>query len=200
MTFPTATAPLPLRGNRLTRGLARAIFSLTGWRIEGELPREAKFVVIVAPHTSNWDFLLGIAAKFALGLGVSWLGKHTLFRPPFNVLLRWLGGIPVDRSAPHGVVGECVAAFNNAPALVLGLAPEGTRKGESRWRTGFYQIAAGAGVVILPVAFDYGYRVVRLLPVLYPSGDLNGDLARLTSLYRDVRGKHPRAVMQINVQ
>lgn len=192
MTYPTATAPLPLRGNWLTRGLARAILSLAGWRIEGELPRATKFVAIVAPHTSNWDFLLGVTAKFALGLRVSWLGKHTLFRPPFNGVLRWLGGIPVDRSAPHGVVGECVAAFNSASMLVLGLAPEGTRKGESRWRTGFYQIAAGAGVVILPVAFDYGTRAVRLLPVLYPSGDFNGDLARLMSLYRNVRGKHPR--------
>ena len=198
MTFPTATAPLPLRGNRLTMGLARATLSLAGWRIDGELPREPKFVVIVAPHTSNWDFLLGVTAKSALGLRVSWLGKHTLFRPPFDILLRWLGGIPVDRSAPHGVVGECIAAFSNAPKLVLGLAPEGTRKGESRWRTGFYQIAAGAGVAILPVAFDYGTRAVRLFPVLYPSGDLNVDLARLTSLYRDVRGKHPRSVMQIN--
>ena len=192
MNFPVAEPPLPRRGNWLPRNLARSAFSLIGWRVEGELPRVPKFVAIVAPHTSNWDFFLGVAAMYAVGLRLSWLGKHAIFRPPFNGLLRGLGGIPVNRAAPHGIVGECVAAFSRVPALVLGLAPKGESKGESQWKTGFYQIAEGANVPILPVAFDYGARVVRLLPLFKPGGNLDDDIAALSGFFRDVRGKHPR--------
>jgi 1-acyl-sn-glycerol-3-phosphate acyltransferase len=194
MTFPTARPPLPLRGNRFTQTLARAALSLAGWRIEGELPSCPKVVAIVAPHTSNWDFVVGLAAKYAMGLRVSFLGKHTLFRPPFGALFQWLGGIPVDRRSPHGVVAQCVDAFAAREALVLAVAPEGTRRSGVGWKSGFYQIAVGAGVQVFPVAFDYATRTVRLLPMFQPSGDINADLPKLLAQYATVRGKHPRIV------
>jgi 1-acyl-sn-glycerol-3-phosphate acyltransferase len=165
---------------------------MSGWRIEGALPAESRFVAVVAPHTSNWDFSLGVAIVFALELRVSWLGKHSLFNTPLKGFFRWLGGIPVDRRASHGVVGACVKAFAAAPALLLALSPEGTRKGVSRWKSGFYSIAAGAGVPILPVAFDYREHVVHLLPLFQPTGDLDRDLPLIQAQFSQAHGLRER--------
>lgn len=177
------------------RALGQAYLRLAGWRIEGTFPTDPKYVVIVAPHTSNWDFMLGVAVVFALELRASWLGKHALFKAPFKGFLRWLGGIPVNRSASHGVVGECVRAFEATPALLLALAPEGTRKGVSQWKTGFYLIAVKAGVPIMPVGFDYREHVVRLMPLFKPSGNLEADLPLLQARFSDVHGHRERPVL-----
>jgi len=190
--------PVPPAALRHDRGcglkrLGRTWLGLTGWRVEGAFPEATRYLIIVAPHTSNWDFILGIAVVFALELRVSWLGKHSLFRPPFRTFLRWLGGIPVDRRSSHGVVGDCVKAFAATPALLLALAPEGTRKGVSQWKTGFYRIAWESGVPILPVSFDYRDHVVRLMPPFHPTGDLGDDLTRLQGLFIGVVGHHPRS-------
>ena len=174
------------------RALGRAYLQLSGWRIEGTFPAEPKYVVIVAPHTSNWDFMLGVAVVFALELRASWLGKHALFKAPFKGFLRWLGGIPVNRSASHGVVGECVRAFDATPTLMLALAPEGTRKGVSQWKSGFYLIALKAGVPIMPVGFDYREHVVRLMPLFTPSGNLELDLPLIQAMFREVHGHSER--------
>ena len=176
----------------LWRVIGRAYLRLSGWRIEGSFPVDPKYVLIVAPHTSNWDFVLGVAVVFAVELRASWLGKHSLFKAPFSPFLRWLGGIPVNRSASHGVVGECAKAFAAAPTLMLALAPEGTRKGVSQWKTGFYRIAVQAGVPIMPVGFDYGEHVVHLMPLFMPSGDLDLDLPRIQALYSNVHGRRER--------
>lgn len=176
----------------LWRAFGRAYLRLSGWQIEGLFPADPKYVVIVAPHTSNWDFLLGIAVVFALELRVSWLGKHALFKAPFKRFLRWMGGIPVNRSASHGVVGECVRAFEATPALLLALAPEGTRKGVSQWKTGFYLIAVQAGVPILPVGFDYRTHQVRLMPLFHPKGNLETDLPLIQALFSQVHGHRTR--------
>lgn len=165
---------------------------LAGWRVEGALPEATKCVAVVAPHTSNWDFPLGVAFVLAIELRASWLGKHSLFKAPFNGFLRWMGGIPVDRRANHGVVADCVQAFTAAPALLMALAPEGTRKGVSRWRTGFYQIAVGAGVPILPVAFDFREHVIRLMPLFHPSGNLEQDLPLIQALFHTTQGLRAR--------
>ncbi|MFN7957351.1 MAG: lysophospholipid acyltransferase family protein [Holophagaceae bacterium] len=196
---PPTTFPLPPPAFHQSRGwlcrrAGRAYLRLGGWRIEGAFPPDPKVVVIVAPHTSNWDFFVGVAVAFAVELRASWLGKHSLFRAPFKGLLRWLGGIPVNRSASHGVVEACVSAFQAAPALLLALAPEGTRKGVSQWKSGFYRIAVAAGVPILPVGFDYRDRVVRLMPLFHPSGDLERDLPRIQALYEQVHGLRERPV------
>ena len=174
------------------RTLGRAYLRLAGWRIEGAFPADPKYVVIVAPHTSNWDFPLGVALVFAVELRVSWLGKHSMFRTPFKKWLRWMGGIPVNRSASHGVVGECVRAFDAAPALMLALAPEGTRKGVSQWKSGFYLIALRAGVPIMPVGFDYREHVVRLMPLFKPSGNLEQDLPLIQGVFSHVQGLRNR--------
>lgn len=172
--------------------LGLAYLRCGGWRIEGGFPEQPKCVAIVVPHTSNWDFTLGIAVVFALELRVSWLGKHTLFKAPFKGFLRWMGGIPVDRAASHGVVGECVTAFKSVPALLLALAPEGTRKGISHWKSGFYQIAVRAGVPILPIGFDYGDHAIRFMPVFKPTGNHDADLKHLHGLFSSVHGKKER--------
>jgi 1-acyl-sn-glycerol-3-phosphate acyltransferase len=175
------------------RAAGRTYLRAGGWRIEGTFPEEPRFVAIVAPHTSNWDFILGMAAVWALGLRVSWLGKHTLFKAPFKGFLERLGGIPVNRSAPHGVVDGCIRAFQAAPALMLALAPEGTRKGVSQWKTGFYRIAAEAGVPIFPVGFDFRAHAIRLMPLFHPSGALERDLPLIQALFCDVHGLRDRA-------
>ena len=176
------------------RALGRAYLRFSGWRIEGSFPADPKYVVIVAPHTSNWDFLVGVAVVFAIELRASWLGKHSLFKIPFKWFLQWLGGIPVDRRANHGVVGECVRAFEAAPTLMLALAPEGTRKGVSRWKTGFYLIAVQAGVPIMPVGFDFREHVIQLMPLFHPSGNLEVDLPRIQALFTNVHGFKERPV------
>lgn len=190
---PSMDHPVPPSGLRQPRGwlwrvLGRVYLRLGGWRLEGAFPVEPKFVAIVAPHTSNWDFVVGVAVVFALELRVSWLGKHSLFRPPLKRFFLWLGGIPVDRRASHGVVDACVKAFEGGPARLLALAPEGTRKGVSQWKSGFYRIATAAEVPIFPVGFDYRDHVIRLMPVFKPTGDLERDLPLLQALFTDVHG------------
>jgi 1-acyl-sn-glycerol-3-phosphate acyltransferase len=164
---------------------------LLRWRFEGVVPDVPRCVAIVAPHTSNWDFVVGFAALLALGLRGRFLGKDTLFRPPLGVLLRWAGGIPVDRRRAEGVVAQAAASLREGEPFFLALAPEGTRKRVERWKTGFYRIAQGAGVGVWPVALDYRTRVVRLLPLVVLSEDMEADLTRLRSLYRPAMAYRP---------
>ena len=180
---------LPKSGGPLSRAIGRGLLRLLGWRMEGVIPDIPKFVIVVAPHTSNWDFVVGIAAKLAMGLRAEWLGKHTLFRPPFGTLMRWLGGVPVDRTHPQDVVGQSVRHFAERKQLVLGLAPEGTRKAVQRWRTGYYHIAAGAQVPILPVSFDWSRHALVVGALVMPSNDMDADLRALDAHFEPARGR-----------
>jgi 1-acyl-sn-glycerol-3-phosphate acyltransferase len=171
------------RGNIITTAIARALMLLTGWRFEGALPNLGKFVIIVAPHTSNWDFPTGVMAMFALGIRGTFLGKDTLFNPPFGFFFRWLGGIPVDRKSSHNVVEQTIAYFAQRERMILALSPEGTRKKIERWRTGFYWVAVGAKVPIVPVAFDFPRRRFVLHPPQVMTGDLDTDIAHLRSFF-----------------
>jgi 1-acyl-sn-glycerol-3-phosphate acyltransferase len=168
--------------------MARALLAASGWRIEGDIPRRPKIVAIVAPHTSNWDFVVGVLAVFAIGVHVRFLGKHTLFNPWLGWLMRWLGGTPVVRETPQGAVAEAVRVIESEPAVFLALAPEGTRTRGTPWSSGFYRIAHTARVPILPVVLDGGRRSIRLLVPFEPSGDYEADLPRLQALYEGVRG------------
>jgi 1-acyl-sn-glycerol-3-phosphate acyltransferase len=163
---------------------------LTGWRFEGNFPDLTKFVIAVAPHTSNWDFLHGAAAMFALDLRVNFIGKHTLFVWPFSAFLRWMGGIPVDRSAPHGVVGEAVASFGGPGPHVLVIAPEGTRRRVERFKTGFLHIARGAAVPVLLVALDYGQRRVVIGPLLEVGSDIDAERRRIEAHFALIPGRY----------
>jgi len=186
-----ASSQLPRRGGPVTRWLARTVLRLTGWRMVGTLPDVPRLVMIAAPHTSNWDFGLSIMVMYAAGFRVSFLGKDTLFRPPLGGVMRWLGGRPVNRSAAHGVVEESVKAIRSADRCILALAPEGTRKRVTHWRTGFYRIAERAGLPIVLGYFDYANKEVGFGPTVWPSGELDRDLAEIQAFYRTKRGKYP---------
>jgi 1-acyl-sn-glycerol-3-phosphate acyltransferase len=177
---------------RGARAVGLGVLGLLGWRIEGEVPNLPKFVIAVAPHTSNWDFVVGAAAMFALDLRLSFIGKHTLFVGPFASILRWMGGIPVDRSSPHGVVDDSVRAFETVERRILAIAPQGTRKPGARYKSGFLHIARGARVPVLLAALDYGVKCIRLGPLYRPGDDVEADLARIEGFFSTVRGRHPR--------
>ena len=191
MPIPELGDAVPARGNRFSRGFWRVALHMAGWDFEGEIPNLSKFVIIAAPHTSNWDFLIVMSIALALGLDAHWIGKHTLFRWPLGRLLHWLGGIPVVRSEQRGVVAQVVDAFEGHDRLVFAIAPEGTRKRVDRWKTGFYHIALGASVPIFPAYFDYPRKVVGVGPPLMPSGDLEDDIESLKAFYAPFTGKKP---------
>jgi 1-acyl-sn-glycerol-3-phosphate acyltransferase len=178
-------------GNPVVRAIGRTALALAGWRIAGALPDLPRYVIIVAPHTSNWDFAILLAARFALGVSGAWIGKHTIFRWPVRGFLLRIGGIPVDRSQPHGVVERVVAEFAAREQMVLAIAPEGTRKLVSRWRSGYWRIARGAGVPIVPVSLDYGTRTLTLHPPFTPTGSMEDDEKTLRGCFAHVRAKHP---------
>lgn len=147
------------------------------WRFEGQFPDRPKALLVIAPHTSNWDFIIGALAMLALGLRISWLGKHTIFAWPLGPLMRWLGGIPVRRDQGAGTVEQAVALLRSSDRLLLALAPEGTRRAVGRWRSGFSLIAAGAAVPAVPIGFDWARRVVKLGPPMQLSGTPEADEA-----------------------
>lgn len=169
------------------------LFFKLGWTLVGEMPKQyKKYVVAVAPHTSSWDFIIGIMARNALGLQrAKFLGKSQLFKPPFGWFFRMLGGTPVDRSSSHDLVDQVVKIFNSHKEFVLALAPEGTRKKVDKLRTGFYYIAKGAGVPIVPAGFDFEKKQVIVGQPLIPSADFDADMATLMAFYRSIKGKVP---------
>ena len=191
MRVPRLPDCLPSRGNALSGTISRAILGAWGWNIEGEFPPQPKMVAIVAPHTSNWDFIVGILAVFAIGIRVRFLAKHTLFKPPLGWLMRWFGGMPVNRDAPQGLVPQAVEAIDKAERVFLAITPAGTRSSTKPWKSGFYHIAVAARVPIFPVIFDGPKRAIRFLPAFEPSGDYEADLPRLLALYAGVRGIKP---------
>ncbi len=174
------------------RLLGRVVLKALGWRVEGELPDLPRFVIAVAPHTSNWDLLVGGAAMFALDLRLAFIGKHTLFRGPFGAFLRWMGGMPVDRTSPHGVVAESIRAFSLMERRVLVIAPEGTRSKVERFKSGFLHIARGAHVPVMLAALDYGERCVRFGPTFEPGGDIEAERVRAEAYFAPIRGKRLR--------
>jgi len=175
----------------LMRGLAFFFLKVFGWRLEGRLPDVNKLVVIAAPHTSNWDLPVLLSLAFALKAKACWLGKHTLFRWPFGFLFRWMGGIPVYRSASQNVVAQSVEMFRNREKLILAIPPEGTRSKVSHWKTGFYYIALGAEVPISLGFMDYKRKASGLGPTLYPTGDIEADMEIIRDFYANVTGKYP---------
>lgn len=178
--------------NTVLRALSLLYLRFTGWKVEGSLPQNAsKCVLIAAPHTSNWDLPYTLMVAFALNLQVYWMGKQSIFKRPFGAVMRWLGGIPVDRSGKSDVVTQTVEAIERSERIIIVIAPEGTRKHTTRWRSGFYWIAQKANVPILPVAFDFSRKEVRLFPLFHPTGDQAADVAKIRSLYTPEMGRFP---------
>jgi len=165
---------------------------LLGWKVHGELsPSAARCVVIAAPHTSNWDFPFTLLAAFALGMRIRWMGKASLFRPPFGGVMRWLGGIPVHRERANNLIAASIEALKSAPGpLQLVVAPEGTRSRATQWKTGFHHIARGAGLPIQLSYLDWGTRTCGLGPLVEPSDDVEGDIAGIRAFYAPFRGRN----------
>ncbi len=182
---PSLGPRLPRRGNAFSRWLGHAVLRMAGWRVRGEFPNTEKFIIIGAPHTSNVDGILGIAALLAMGLGANTMIKDSIFRGPLGWLLRWLGAIPIDRSSPRGVVEQSIEAFNQRTQMVLLITPEGTRKRAREFKRGFYRIAQGAEVLILPAAANYQRREAVLGEPMRPSGDYEQDLTKLLAFFRE---------------
>lgn len=180
---------------RLTR-FARNGLERTGWRINDNFPDLRKSVIIVAPHTSNWDFIIGVAASFALDLRPRFIAKHTLFRWPLGAIMRALGGIPVNRASTEGFVAKIATLIDESDAIALTITPEGTRKAVSRWRTGFYHIAAEAQVPIVPCYLDRKTKMIGFGTPLLPSGSKERDLEILAEFYRPYSSTLPTNALE----
>jgi 1-acyl-sn-glycerol-3-phosphate acyltransferase len=173
------------------RLLAIAGLSLIGWRTRGEELEHQRFVLIGAPHTSNWDFPLMLLVVLKLRLKVFWMGKHTLFPFGFGWLMKWLGGIPINRSASHNVVNETVRQYQENDELVVLIPPEGTRSRVERWKTGFYHIANNAGVPILLGYVDAANKEAGFADFFTPSGDIDRDMQEIRAFYANKQGINP---------
>lgn len=184
----------PEGGNRFSGWLGALLLNLSGWKIVGDLPQYSKMVLAVAPHTSNWDFFLGIAVLFKLRIRIRFLGKHSIFVPVAKQLLEVIGGIPVERSTPHGVVGRVVDEFNANEQMILAVAPEGTRSSIFPWKTGFLTIAHRAKVPVVLIGFDFKEKCVRFGPVLVSQGNFDQDMQRVYTFYATIPAKYPNKV------
>jgi 1-acyl-sn-glycerol-3-phosphate acyltransferase len=179
--------------------LARRLLALLGWRVEIVPPPGPRCVIVVYPHTSNWDFVIGYLAKVAAELPLEWIGKDTLFRGPFDALFRRMGGIPVNRRAPAGFVEQLAREFERRPRMWLAIAPEGTRAYTDRWRSGFYRLALAARVPIGIGFIDWRTRVVGITPYLELTGDEAADMERIRAAYAGKVGKHPASAGAIRL-
>ena len=180
--------------------LANIVLKLFGWRTVGSLADQPKCVIVVAPHTSNWDFAVLVLVALALRLKVTWMGKHTLFRPPFGWIMRRLGGLPIDRRMRNNMVDQVIESFRTHNRQVLAIPPEGTRKRAPYWRSGFYYIALGAQV---PIAFgfaDYRRKVGGIGGMITPSGDVDADMAIIRDFYSEIIGKRPDQFGEIRLK
>lgn len=194
MLLPKVDAKVPTSNSRITSTFAVKLLSLLGWQVTGELPQQKKFILAVAPHTSNWDFIIAILVMLALRLKVTFLGKNSIFLGPFGTMLRKLGGMPIDRSHSHGIVGQLVDAFKQKDAMILGLAPEGTRSKTNEWKTGFLFIAHKANVPVVPVALDFGKKEVNFLPARMIGPEIEVELSLFKQQFVDVCAKNPQSV------
>jgi 1-acyl-sn-glycerol-3-phosphate acyltransferase len=184
----------------LAQAVGRLVLQLFRFRLDSAPVHDPKLVCVCAPHTSNWDLPIFLAAASALGLRVSWLGKHTLFHWPFGVLWRALGGIPVDRTRNTQLVKHVAEIFAHRDGLLLGIAADGTRKRTKYWKSGFYFMALEAKVPIGLAYLDFATRTVGFRTFLTPTGDVRADMDRIRAVYTGIRGKHPaqESVMRLH--
>lgn len=169
--------------------ISALIMKLFGLKIVGKYPYHAKKVVLIAgPHTSYWDFPVGLLIRSASKIDVKYVGKASLFKPPLGWIMKALGGVPVDRSKRNNFVDSVVDVFDSKEEFAVLFAPEGTRKKVEKLKTGFYYIAKGAGVPILPIIFDFGNKEFRWLDLIYPTDNVEEDIEKIESLFRGVKG------------
>ena len=162
-----------------------------GWKLTGDFPDIPKCVIIVAPHTSWLDFVVGLLVRKIVNLEINFIGKKSLFKPPFGWWFRYLGGTPVDRKKNEDTVASVTRIFESHKTFRLALSPEGTRKKVAEWRTGFYYIAKSANVPIVMVAFDFGKKETKISQAIYTTEDKQADFMRYYEFYKGVEGKIP---------
>jgi len=182
---------VPYRRNRLLKWLATTLLNISGWKIEGEIPNEPKMVMIGAPHTSNWDFILGLLTVWKLELEMHWVGKHTIFIPPFRRLFAFFGGIPVNRSEPGTLFRDILNHFERNDSFLLAMSPEGTRQKVSRWKPGFHRIAQMAGVPVLPAGIDFATKTVQFGTIFQLTDDFDADVIELNKFFNQFTPRHP---------
>lgn len=190
---PRLPPRIPHRGGRMGVAIGRAGLRLVGWKVVGNFPDIAKGVIIVAPHTSNWDFIVGFCAYLALDLRANWFGKHTIFIGPAGTLFRYFGGIPVRRESRSAsqMVDLYADEFDVREQMLLAIAPEGTRKKVAEWKSGFYRIAVRAGVPIVPVALDFRLRQIIIGEPFDPTGDWDREIGEIKARYDGITPRHP---------
>jgi 1-acyl-sn-glycerol-3-phosphate acyltransferase len=172
-------------------GFWKTFLKLSSWKLVDPPPDLPKYVLIAAPHTTNWDLVYMQAIGYASHMGVSWMGKHTLFKPPFGPIMRALGGVPVVRHERRNMVDQMADEFAKRDRFIIAIPPEATRKRSEHWRSGFYHIARAAGVPIVPGYLDYSKREAGFGPPLYPTGDIQKDMDVLRAFYSGKVGKYP---------
>jgi len=170
------------------------ILNCLGWKITGALPQINKYVLIAAPHTSNWDLVIGLIARFSQKGSFYFLAKHQVFFFPLGSILKALGGIPVHRSKPHDLVESITMMFKERENFILGLAPEGTRSPVKRWKTGFYHIAYRAKVPIVMVGFDYSKKEFIIREPFWPTGAIEEDFKHIIEFYRGIKGRYLKEI------
>ena len=169
--------------------LSWAGLKLAGWKIVGTPPKEKKFILVAVPHTSNWDFPITLAISFLCGFRLNWMGKSSLFKGPMGPVMRWLGGISVDRSKSNNLVQQVIDGMGQLDQCALAIPPEGTRSRTEKWKTGFYYIATGAGVPIGLAFLDYKHKKGGFGPTFYPTGDIDKDIEEMQAFYTGISGK-----------
>jgi 1-acyl-sn-glycerol-3-phosphate acyltransferase len=187
---PALPPQAPRKGSAAGRAFGRFLLWLGGWRVEGEFPDLPRMVIIAAPHSSGWDAFWGLAAKLAMGMDMVFMGKQEIFIGPLGWLLRWFGGLPVDRHAANGVAQQVASRIRAADRMWFLLAPEGTRRKVERWRSGFWHIAKRADVPVFCAWFHYPGKTIGLGPLVELSDDMEADMARIRALYAPHVGKH----------
>lgn len=175
---------------RWVRRFAGWLFGRLGWAISGEIPAEERLILVVGPHTSNWDFLVGVLAMLALDIRLHFLAKHSLFAPPLGTLMKALGGIPINRSRPEGFATDAAALIADSDELILAITPEGTRSRVEKLKSGFSRIAAAVPCRFVPVLLDFGAREIRLLPPR-SAGEPREDADAVRRLFATVSPKNP---------
>ncbi|MBT5331918.1 MAG: acyltransferase [Porticoccaceae bacterium] len=180
----------PMMCGPVLQGLGRSMLRFWGWTLEGRVPSDKKILLIAAPHTSNWDWVIGVAGLLALGIRLTYIAKHTLFKGPLGWVMKKTGGVPVDRESSERTVDEIVRQFNQSERLYYAIAPEGTRKQVERWKTGFLRVAYKAKVPVLMVSFDYRKKRILIGDCAELSGDIDRDLESVQRYYSQFSGKN----------
>jgi 1-acyl-sn-glycerol-3-phosphate acyltransferase len=175
----------------IMRLIAMVLMRLFGWKVVNRPPAIDKYVMIAAPHTSNWDFIVMLGAALDAGMSIHWMGKHTLFPAPIRPLMIWLGGIPIDRRKSQNMVQQVVERYDNESALIVAVPPEGTRGKTDRWKTGFYHIAVGAKVPVVLSWLDFAKKEAGFGPAFIPTGDIEKELPEIRAFYLDKTPKNP---------